>query len=77
MVSINCNIGQKINVAISSNIEAEVNTTPRDTRVGDGWYSQDSVGMDGLGTMYWWSVVVDDGVNSSSEVYQFTTKNTP
>jgi hypothetical protein len=41
-LTVNCNIGHKIKVAISNRIEEVVNTTPRDTRVREGWNSPSS-----------------------------------
>lgn len=41
-LTVNCNTGHKINVAISSKIEEVVNTTPREIRVREGRYSPSS-----------------------------------
>jgi len=41
-LTVNCRMGQMINVAITSNIEELVRTTPRETLVCEGWYSPSS-----------------------------------
>jgi hypothetical protein len=42
-LTLNCRIGQKINMAISSNADENVSTTPRDNFVWDGWKSRSSI----------------------------------
>ena len=41
-LTVNCRMGHMINVAIKSNIEELVRTTPRETLVREGWYSPSS-----------------------------------